>query len=320
MKSSKINAENKVEDADIIIDVGANKGEFSFAIASRNPNIHVLAIEPILELSNDIQNRALKENIKNIEVLNIAIDNIEKKADFYVADHADLGVSSLLTFDSDLINKDPYWRKRSDLYFDRTIQVNVLRLDSLLNKRNIHRIRFIKIDAQGVDLNVLESLGEYLKITDAGMLEIPATLKTKLYQGENYDLTSAFYFLNQYNFKIYCIKPNDHAANEYNVFFCKSGLEPDEIEENLKLNGIQLYDGKHFWHLPSNKWEPYDIKLKELEDFKTKSVLEIQQLHKELEKSKIKIAEQEKLINMITNSFILRIYRSFISKIAYFRR
>ena len=251
---------------DLIIDVGSNYGEFALEIAARNPWVQVLAIEPNTNLSKKIKETSDFKNITNIELINYAIDKNEGTCSFHISDHADSGISSLLEFEKDKINNDPYWSNRTDLHFDHKIEVQVKRLDSILNDKKINKIRFIKIDAQGVDLNVLESLGSYLEITDAGMLEVPGTLENNLYSGETADLKKTLNTITKFGFKIYAIKPNDHAANEFNIFFCKENICWKKMEEELHLKNLNLYDGKNYWHYPSNKWEPVEAKINELMD------------------------------------------------------
>lgn len=236
---------------DVILDIGANAGDFALSIAERNPGVQVLALEPIPELCAQIRARA-NGVVPNLTVLAVAADLHARTAVFHIADHADLGVSSLLKFDESGLAADEYWRTRQDLYFDRTLDVEVVRLDSLPQVADAERIRFIKIDAQGLDLEVLESLGEHLARTECGMLEIPATRQTRLYADEAHDLRSAMNRLQELGFRVYAIKPNDHASNEFNVFFCRADLDHAIMEETLQLRGIHLYDGKHFWHAPSH--------------------------------------------------------------------
>ena len=241
---------------DLVIDVGANLGGFALEVAERNPAMHVLAFEPIPSLCFQLRARAVERSINNLTVLQLAVDANERTAIFHIANHADQGVSSLLDFDAESVATDEYWRTRTDLYFEHEIDVSVTRLDSVLEIHAADRIRFIKIDAQGVDLAVLESLGTLLGQTEAGMLEVPATIKAKLYAQETHDLHTVITRLHDLGFCVYAIKPNDHASNEFNVFFCRRDLNPQDIEAALHLRGIQLYDGKHYWHAPSDRLRP----------------------------------------------------------------
>lgn len=277
---------------DLIIDVGSNYGEFALEIAARNPWAKVLAIEPNAILSKKIKETCDLKNITNIELINYAIDKTEGTCSFHISDHADSGISSLLEFEKEKINNDPYWSNRTDLHFDRKIEVEVKRLDSILHDKKINKIRFIKIDAQGVDLNVLESLGSYLEITDAGMLEVPGTLENNLYSGETADLKKTLNTITKFGFKIYAIKPNDHAANEFNIFFCKENICWKKMEEELNLKNLNLYDGKNYWHYPSNKWEPVEARINELIEKAAELNQATKALELNIEKYQIVLKEQ----------------------------
>ncbi len=241
---------------DLIVDVGANEGAFALEVAARNPGLRVLAIEPIPELCQQIAKVAGTRALGNVVVRQLAIDAIPRTAAFHISDFAGHGASSLLEFDRSRIARDEYWRERPDLRCNRSIDVSVARLDSLPEVMAAARIRFIKIDAQGMDVAAFESLGAYLERVDAGMLEVPTTLESTLYAHETHDLHSAMTRLAALGFHIYAVKPNDHASNEMNLFFCRPGLEPHAIEQALQLRGIALYDGKHFWHSPSHTLNP----------------------------------------------------------------
>ncbi|MHA6129398.1 FkbM family methyltransferase [Pseudomonas fluorescens group sp. PF-1] len=233
-----------------IIDVGANGGDFLFQVAARSPSVTVIGIEPIPELYDQLAIKKDALNLSNIALLKKAINTTEGNAKFHVARHADWGVSSLLDFDSDNISKNEYWAQRSDLYFEDEIEVEITRLDKFLIGAGFSHIDFIKIDAQGVDIKVLESLGDLLKNVDAGMLEAPTTRGTALYSNEP-TLKDVLDFLEKNGFEPYAIKPNDPACAEVNVFFNRVGLDWQEIENRLNLRGIPIYDGKHYWHAPS---------------------------------------------------------------------
>ena len=242
---------------EVVIDVGANKGEFALEILAKNPEILVLAIEPIPELCAEIRSVAAgMKRLSDIEVRCCAVDAQERTAQFHVADHADHGVSSLLSLSKPEIEQDDYWKTRGDLYFDKTIQVEVRRLDKILSQLDVDRIPFVKIDVQGLDIQVLHSMGEYLKCVDAGMLEITSTLDKRLYQGEEYDLHRALNALDEMGFQPYSIKPNDPASNEFNLFFCRRGLDIRALEQRLRLAEVPLYSAKDYWHAPSACYRP----------------------------------------------------------------
>jgi len=233
-----------------ILDIGANNGDFLFTLAARLPAMPIIGIEPIPELFNMLDTKRIELNLTSVSLKQVAINQVECQTRFNVARHADLGVSSLLDFDTTSLEKNEYWAGRTDLYFDEKIVVDVIRLDTLMEQSGLDHVSFIKIDAQGVDLNVLASFGKYLPAVDAGMLEVSTTHNSVLYQGEPL-LHDVLAFLEEHNFEPYAIKSNDPACAEVNVYFIRKGLDWNSLEERLQLRGVPLYDGKHYWHVPS---------------------------------------------------------------------
>ncbi|MDP9096816.1 MAG: FkbM family methyltransferase [Pseudomonadota bacterium] len=237
--------------AGLIIDLGANRGEFALAAARFNPDLDVLAIEPIPSLAEFIVNQARSENLTKVRCLELAVDDVGGQAELNVQSSHDQGVSSLLTFDRRSLQDDDYWRGRVDLAFDAAIPVTVRRLDEVL-PANPPPIRFVKIDVQGRDIQALRSFGRHLERVDGGMLEIPGTLANRLYEAEIFDLGTAIAEVRGMGFEVHAVKPNDPAGNEYNLFFHRRGSDWRHMEEHLGLRRIPLYGGRHFWHLPSD--------------------------------------------------------------------
>lgn len=233
-----------------ILDVGANNGDFIFPLAARLPSMSFLGIEPIPELFDHLEAKRTELNLQGVRFRRLAIDETPRRARFNVARHADLGVSSLLDFNTDSLKRNEYWQGRSDLYFDEEIEVDVVRLDTLMEEAGFDHVSFIKIDAQGVDLKVLASLGKYLGAVDGGMLEVSTTRSSVLYHDEPL-LRDVLEFLDAHGFEPYAIKPNDPACAEVNVYFNRKGLDWQAMEAQLQLRGVELYDGRHYWHVPS---------------------------------------------------------------------
>lgn len=233
-----------------ILDIGANNGDFIFPLAERLPAMPFLGVEPIPELFDILEAKRTELNLSEVRFKRVAIDEAPRRARFNVARHADLGVSSLLDFNTASLTQNEYWQGRNDLYFDDEIEVEVVRLDTLMEEAGFDHISFIKIDAQGVDLRVLASLGRFLGVVDGGMLEVSTTRNSVLYHDEPL-LRDVLDFLDRHGFEPYAIKSNDPACAEVNVFFNRKGVDWQEMEARLQLRGIALYDGRHYWHVPS---------------------------------------------------------------------
>jgi FkbM family methyltransferase len=227
-----------------IIDVGANSGNFCIEVAKKNPTVTVIAFEPIPQLFESIQRRKVELGLENLLVRPEAILDTEGSMTLKIADHSDMGVSSLLGFDLNNITQDEYWSVRNDLFHESEMTVKVSRLDNILAELDVAVVDFIKVDAQGVDLRVLQSLGKFP--VRAGMVESPTTTHKSLYVGEP-DLRANLNSLTEMGYEIWDIKPNDPASAEVNVFFTLKGENLRQIESDFGLLDVDIYGGKHYW-------------------------------------------------------------------------
>lgn len=232
----------------IALDVGANQGDFSIQFALANPNWHVIAIEPVPELIEKINVRAVSAGVSNLFIEQVAIDSIERETDFNLSSHADWGTSSLHKFKEENILNSEYWGTREDLYFDKSIKVNSLRLSSLLKKYGLPQdvLLYLKLDTQGNDLVALDSLDEYKQRVCGGVLEAPTTENQRLYEAEP-TLHEALSNLQINGFTPTSIKPNDSACAEVNIFF-ENVIFANEMPD---LQSVTILSGKNYWHFPS---------------------------------------------------------------------
>ena len=95
------------------------------------------------------------------------------------------------------------------LQIQKTVNVNCIRLDGIINDLNIN-FDFIKTDAQGVDLEVIKSLGKYL---DEQIIGVHIELLFKpLYEGSSL-FNKADVFLKEHGF--YLIKSINRRKNPF---------------------------------------------------------------------------------------------------------
>ena len=99
----------------------------------------------------------------------------------------------MLKFDDE---KVPLWNLSHKLKTLRKIKVESIRLDTFIEKHNIKKIDFLKIDAQGADLDVLRSRGKKLSIVKKLQVEVCDIM---IYEGgNNYNDTVSY--LNSHGF------------------------------------------------------------------------------------------------------------------------
>lgn len=132
-----------VEPGDIVVDVGANIGEFSCAIAPIAGR--VLAMEPDPNVQPSLLRNASERT--NIVVLPCAAGPVDGELEFYI---------QTSSADTSAIRPPQWSEKRS---------IPSRRLSSVINDHNISVVDFLKIEAEGFEPEVLEGAVEMLSST-----------------------------------------------------------------------------------------------------------------------------------------------------------
>ena len=141
--------ENKfvfLEEGDIVIDAGANLGIFSiFAAKKIGLNGKVFAFEPVKEIRNLLIESIKFNNIQNIKVEPYALGKTDKNLIFFL---------------------DPKRPEANSGFFNRGGRketVEQITLDKFVEKNNIERVDFIKVDIEGMERNFLKGAKNTIK-------------------------------------------------------------------------------------------------------------------------------------------------------------
>jgi len=195
---------------EIWLDVGAHLGEKTFAAASANPELRVYAFEPDLTTAAQLQGR-----LPNYFVLPYAVAETDGAAAFHRNRCA--AASSLLGFDPAGLQA---WQSDEPLHVEQTLTVPTIRLDTFLDRMQIVRVHYLKIDAQGTDLAVVRSLGQRIADVDCIDLEVQ-TSTAPLYQGAS-EKSAVLDFMTAAGFTL-CNAEAQSAGQEENLRFIRSG-------------------------------------------------------------------------------------------------
>ena len=183
------NIQKTVPKIDLILDVGANSGQFTKVASNLYPNAQIETFEPLPDLYAKI-NKQFEAN-NNITTHNVALGNEMGSIKFNKNKYGH--ISSIL--DISIENKH-YPKEKNDL--DK-IEVAIKTLDSyafLSNKSN--SISLLKLDVQGYELEVLK--GGENTIKDLDYIVIEANLE-ELYVGQP-SFTEINAYLNSKNFEV----------------------------------------------------------------------------------------------------------------------
>jgi FkbM family methyltransferase len=157
--------------SEIWVDVGAHLGQGTLDAALSNSHLLVFAFEPNWILASKLMARAA-----NFVVLPMAVSDTDGYAEFFVNSRDD--ASSLATMDE---TGRRHW-KDVNLDVKSSTVVQTVRLDTFMGQCQLPRVDYLKIDAEGVDLKVVQSAGEKLRSIGKIQLEVDVS-PDRLYHG-----------------------------------------------------------------------------------------------------------------------------------------
>jgi FkbM family methyltransferase len=147
------------------IDVGAHIGQSSFAEAQKDPKLMVFAFEPLLP-----QAAQTFAKLPNYMIIPMAVSLLDGFVEFYVNSYEQ--ASSILPLHKDGLAQ---WRGGEAIGDQFKVLVPCISLQSFFGLMRIEHCEFLKVDAQGFDLNVVKSLGKYTDRVDKIQMEVAIT-------------------------------------------------------------------------------------------------------------------------------------------------
>lgn len=218
----------------IVLDVGANKGEFLDHILKSYVGAKVIAFEPNQPLCMDSLEKLKIKHKDRLEIEYKALGSKSGKSTLYGANLMNGQLGSLLPLNSESVG----WKEHTHLdlknYENLTIDT-ISVIDYLKNSKN-YTIDLLKIDTQGTDLSIL---AEFLLLSEVkvGIIEIDAGnfgLGSRYKTAVN-DINKLANILSNHNFLITKLIPNNAQSDEFNVYFAKSFEDFELIYGTLNL-------------------------------------------------------------------------------------
>ncbi len=218
-----------------IVDVGASFGEFTEHALITIKDSRVYAIEPNLDiLARGLQ--SIQLNFKErVSIHPFALAESNGLQPFFGSSQINGQIGSLKKFNP---------KKKWNLYLQETLKKHELKNSILVETKTVKdflidtklkKIDFLKIDAQGYDIELLE---EFLKNSNVKcmVLEVNTTEieEENIYKSNN-NLNSLVAIMYKFKLKIIKIVPH-HDFTELNVFLAKDCQEGLKILERLKMS------------------------------------------------------------------------------------
>jgi FkbM family methyltransferase len=197
-----------------VIDVGAFVGGFSQNAAFERPEVLFLAVEPVPVLAAELRRQTA--SLPNYWVVEAAIGSRERESELLVPSSGAYNFSSL----SPMLDSRRDWR---DVILDQRISVQVLPLSQVVEEFVRDGDFVAKIDVQGRDLEVLESLGSTLGRLRAGVLETAVRRRDLLYVGSptRADTARALW---RHGFEVVRVEAEHPANHDQNLVFARRNL------------------------------------------------------------------------------------------------
>ncbi|HEY6420965.1 MAG TPA: FkbM family methyltransferase [Candidatus Binataceae bacterium] len=125
----------------IVMDLGANMGDFAVMAAALCPQGRVYAVEPLSEYVPVLETNTRLNRLSNVEIIRVALGDHEGEAKLSIA-----GVGSSMYFDGAA----------------KTETVRLTTLPQLMRDHRIERIDLLKMDCEGAEWDILPAAREVL--------------------------------------------------------------------------------------------------------------------------------------------------------------
>ena len=239
------------KDFDIVVDVGAASGEFTKHVLRLNQNNFVYAIEPNLDENEIHLAEILKEFPNRMFLYPYALGSKNGEFPFYGASLLRGQIGSLNKFNHEKIWSEQLQQIVQPKDLNSHKMVSVRKVQDFLVDNKINRIKFLKIDTQGSDIDILRSFLDNA-IVECMVLEI----NTSRISSENiYTVDNSFdkliNLISKYSLRIIKLVPNSDLT-EYNVFLAAEVNIGSGIIDSLKIDQSLVF-GKYWTVLGMGK-------------------------------------------------------------------
>ena len=236
---------------DKIVDVGAASGEFTKHILRLNRNHIVYAIEPNIDVNETSLAKLLTEYPNRMRFYPHALGNQTGEFAFYGAHVLEGQIGSLNRFNEEKIWSDHLKQVLIEQDLSTHKMVSVRSVQDFLKDNQIDRIKFLKIDTQGSDIDILKTFLDNT-LVECMVLEV----NTSQVSSENiYSVDNSFdkliRIIVEYSLQIVKLVPNSDLT-EYNVFLAKQVDIGKNIIDSLKIDQSIVF-GKYWTVLGMGK-------------------------------------------------------------------
>ena len=225
----------KILKSDVFFEIGAFEAAFSRTMKSMFPLAEVWAFE-----ANPFNYEHYKEINSNINYLNLAVSDTDKKINFYLQDKNlnDGSVIEKVRGNNSILN-----RKDDSISYEK-IEVDSITLDSFIEKNSIQGKNFsIWVDVEGANKNILFGFEKYIKDCHSIYIEVEEIS----YWEEQWLSQDVYNYLSSKDFIPLTRDFEDN--NQYNVIFINKKILNKNtnkikqwVEDYFNFIGLEIVD------------------------------------------------------------------------------
>ena len=153
---------------EVIVDVGAHKGEFLSYCLQLNKEFKIHCFEPQENIFQELQSKFSKNQF--IKLNKLALDNIIKQKFLYVSKLSSTSTLKEIDKNKFFFKFKQLLLKQKNTYIEKYL-VRTSTLDKYVDENKIDHISLLKIDTEGNEINVLEGAKNILDRTDYIIIE-----------------------------------------------------------------------------------------------------------------------------------------------------
>ena len=167
---------NKYNKFNLLIDIGAHKGE-SIELFSKNFNIKKIISFEASPINFKYLKNKIEKNAQGYNNTEIVVENIALGAEDKIIEFKQFNESSSSTIK--VVDEESKYYKRkfrlinflSNKKTYKKLEIKISRLKDYIEKNNIEKIDFMKIDTEGYEFEILLGLENKIKLVDIIMFE-----------------------------------------------------------------------------------------------------------------------------------------------------
>jgi FkbM family methyltransferase len=205
------------------VQVGAYLGDDRLIETCRRAGHRLYMFEPNPSGADELRRKV--GGASNIQVIPAAVSNYNGRATFHIAGYDDC--SSLQSFDASANSAWVHpWHPYRKFEMVDELEVDVIRLDTFMERNGIDSIDRLEVDAQGEDLRVVESLGE--RAACVRKIQIEVNIHTSPLYSNSFTRSQAIAFFAQRGFERH-ISWKQSMNREENITFRNRRFYPNFV-------------------------------------------------------------------------------------------